>query len=201
MPLALSRQNTGWSAPKICKQKIDIKSAKAVCKFSKAMQLHFGKSSTTLSRIASTMAPRTRAPTKRPRWGFKRHHCTRARNIKLLYCEKAWGTSRFKPVFGSSFGECAEASFFLGAMWRTRLATPPSMWCMMPPAACATPPAACTTPPAACATAPAAWATPPWWDALEGNGSSTLMTAVSFSLSTASSWPSAKPMASRARSP
>mmetsp|Transcript_73369 Transcript_73369/g.212341 ORF Transcript_73369/g.212341 Transcript_73369/m.212341 type:complete len:311 (-) Transcript_73369:438-1370(-) len=102
MPLALSRQNMGWSPPNTCKQKIANNNANAVCKFRSAMQLHRGVESMKASNTARTTAPSARAARKSARCVFIRHHCTKRRSARMRHCSKWPGVSRFNPLNGSN---------------------------------------------------------------------------------------------------
>mmetsp|Transcript_67881 Transcript_67881/g.190138 ORF Transcript_67881/g.190138 Transcript_67881/m.190138 type:complete len:242 (+) Transcript_67881:278-1003(+) len=101
IPLALSRQNIVWSLAKTCKQKMDIKSDKAVCKLSNAMPLHRGVASKNRSKMASTTAPKPSATRNNARWSFILHHCTNRLRKRMRNCWWNPGVSRDNPSNGS----------------------------------------------------------------------------------------------------
>mmetsp|Transcript_60250 Transcript_60250/g.173847 ORF Transcript_60250/g.173847 Transcript_60250/m.173847 type:complete len:256 (-) Transcript_60250:1214-1981(-) len=101
MPLALSRQNTGWSFPKTCKQKMASNNAKHVCKFNNAIPLQRGVSTRNPSKMAKIAPPNIKATANKVRCLFMRHHCTNRRSSNVCSWYANPGVSRVNPVNGS----------------------------------------------------------------------------------------------------
>mmetsp|Transcript_132995 Transcript_132995/g.323250 ORF Transcript_132995/g.323250 Transcript_132995/m.323250 type:complete len:274 (-) Transcript_132995:828-1649(-) len=74
MPLALSRQKSGRSVPKVRRQKTEVKSARAVWRLRKGAAAHWGSSQMIWSMTPRTQAAKAMTPKKRILSVLDRHH-------------------------------------------------------------------------------------------------------------------------------
>mmetsp|Transcript_100588 Transcript_100588/g.181581 ORF Transcript_100588/g.181581 Transcript_100588/m.181581 type:complete len:258 (+) Transcript_100588:595-1368(+) len=93
-PLELSRQKTVRSVPKTFRQKIEVRSAKQVWKFSIGVTSHSGSAWIQTSVIPSVIDATAVTPKKMPREKLPRHHWMELRCIRTASCFQKPGTTR-----------------------------------------------------------------------------------------------------------